>query len=310
MLVFLFFLFSFLFFTSIGMLSLQYMYRNRIIMYRRVTPFLSEEKGQEIIGREDEIINKTLYARTIQPQFLKLRQIAEGRLPKYKIKQLEKRLYAAGNPFGLTAGDFFLLQLLLPSIVFLLYIFLVVPAAEEKGKVIVFAILTAVLVYAYSNSYLSSKAKQRTILIDRSLPDFFDLLNVSIEAGLGLDGALKKVCAQMDSPLSKEFLSALEDMKLGKSRKDAFIELRERVPSDFFKSVITSIIQADQMGLGMSKVLQVQSKRIREKQSFQVREQAMKAPVKMLVPMVFFIFPTLFIVLLGPVVLNLISQFR
>lgn len=308
MLIIIFWLSSFLFFSCVGFLVLHRFYRDRMIVYRRLEPLLSVENGEEIIGREDELINRSLYARLIQPQFKRLRQIAEGKLPKNKLQQIEKRLHAAGNPFGIKAGDFFLLQILLPIIIFLVYCFLFLPTAENKGKVMVLAVVSSFLVYIYTNYYLSSKSKQRTNEIDRALPDFFDLLNVSIEAGMGLDGALKKVSAQMDSPLSREFSSALEDMKLGKSRRDAFLELRERVPSEFFKSVITSIIQADQMGLGMSKVLQTQSKRIREKQRFQVREQAMKAPVKMLLPMVFFIFPTLFIVLLGPIVINFIEQ--
>lgn len=279
-----------------------------MIIYRRVSPFLTEETDNDIIGREDEINNKSLYARILQPQITKIRNLTEGRLPKHKIAQIEKKLQAAGNPLSLKPSDFYILQILLPLIVFLLYLFLFVPAAEEKVQVIFFGLISSGFIYFYTNYYLTAKSRQRTQLIDKALPDFFDLLNVSIEAGLGLDGALKKVCSQMDSPISREFLSTLEDMKLGKSRKEAFIDLRERVPSEFFKSVMTSIIQADQMGLGMSNVLRTQSKRIREKQRVQAKEQAMKAPVKMLLPMVFFIFPTLFIVLLGPVIINLFSQ--
>lgn len=279
-----------------------------MILERRISPLLADEKDTEIIGREDEINHKSLYSRILQPQITKIRKLAEGRLPNQKISQIEKKLQSAGYPLGLTASDFYILQFLLPVAVFLLYILLFASATEEKGQVIIFAVVSSGFVYYYTHYYLTAKSRQRTQLIDKALPDFFDLLNVSIEAGMGLDGALKKVCTQMDSPLSREFLSALEDMKLGKSRKEAFIELRERVPSEFFKSVMTSIIQADQMGLGMSNVLRTQSKRIREKQRVQAKEQAMKAPVKMLLPMVFFIFPTLFIVLLGPVVINLITQ--
>lgn len=279
-----------------------------MILERRISPLLAEEKDTEIIGREDEINHNSLYLRILQPQITKIRKLAEGRLPNQKISQIEKKLQSAGYPLGLTASDFYILQFLLPVAVFLVYILLFASATEEKGQVIIFAVASSGFVYYYTHYYLTAKSRQRTQLIDKALPDFFDLLNVSIEAGMGLDGALKKVCTQMDSPLSREFLSALEDMKLGKSRKEAFIELRERVPSEFFKSVMTSIIQADQMGLGMSNVLRTQSKRIREKQRVQAKEQAMKAPVKMLLPMVFFIFPTLFIVLLGPVVINLITQ--
>ncbi|HHY74332.1 MAG TPA: type II secretion system F family protein [Bacillus bacterium] len=130
------------------------------------------------------------------------------------------------------------------------------PNADEKGKVIVLSAFSAVFTYSYLQYYLSAKIKQRVQQIEKTMPDFFDMLNVSIEAGLGLDGALKKVCNQIESPLSSEFLYALEDMKLGKSRKEAFVEITNRVPSEFLKSVLNSIIQADQMGMGMSKVLE------------------------------------------------------
>ncbi|MBD8069129.1 type II secretion system F family protein [Bacillus sp. PS06] len=279
------------------------------MIYRRVAPFISGHGQHEQIEDLDELKQKSLYERLIQPQLIKIREMAEGRLPKQKMAQIEKRLQAAGHPFGLSASDFLLVQILLPVAIFLVFSLLLVPAADEKMKMLFLALVGSMFVLMYPNYYLAAKSKQRTKLIDKAMPDFFDMLNVSIEAGMGLDGALKKVCSQIDSPLSKEFLSALDDMKLGKSRKVAFAELRERVPSEFFQSVMSSIIQADQMGIGMSKVLRTQSQRIREKQRFQAKEQAMKAPVKMLIPMVFFIFPTLFIVLIGPVVVNLVTQF-
>ncbi|MBU9721322.1 MULTISPECIES: type II secretion system F family protein [Bacillaceae] len=300
---------SFIFFTSIGLLLLMRIYKNRIEIGKRIAPFLSTQKQQNLSDSKEVLENKSLYIRLFQPLVIKARQFVLGKMPKHKMNEIEKKLQAAGQPLRLGAGDFILLQMTLPVSIFLLFMILFAPTSEETVKIITLAGFVAVFVYGYMNYYLSAKSKQRTKLIEKGMPDFFDMLNVSIEAGMGLDSALKKVCSQMDSPLSKEFLSALEDMKLGKSRKEAFKELRDRVPSEFFKSVMSSLIQADQMGLGISKVLRTQTQRIREKQRFSAKEQAMKAPVKMLIPMVLFIFPTLFIVLLGPVVVNLVMQF-
>lgn len=302
-------IFSFLFFTCVSFLIIQRFFQKRLMMERRLAPFITIHTRDEVSIQRDEINNKNLYERLIGPYVKKIRQLTVGKLPTETMTKVEKRLHAAGYPFDLTAGDFLILQMVLPAALFLLILLLLLPPAEVKLQIIILAIVGALFVYVYTNYYLTAKGKQRTELIDKSLPDFFDLLNVSIEAGMGLDGALKKVCSQMDTPLSREFLSALEDMKLGKTRRQAFIELRERVSSEFFKSVLTSIIQADQMGLGMSKVLQTQATRIREKQRFQVKEKAMKAPVKMLIPMVLFIFPTLFVVLIGPVIVQLVTQF-
>ncbi|OLO38942.1 hypothetical protein BTR23_10370 [Alkalihalophilus pseudofirmus] len=309
MILFSLWLSSLLFFSLIGFSLLNRIYKNRMVIERRVAPFLSEQLNVKPLVQDESIKNKSLYVRLLQPILLKVRQLLIGVLPKQKTIQIEKKLVAAGHPFGMSAGDFILLQLFLPIGLFVFFIFIFSPASEETMKVLFLSALVAVFVYGYLNYYLVAKSKQRTKQIDKAMPDFFDMLNVSIEAGMGLDGALKKVCSQMDSPLSKEFLSALEDMKLGKSRKQAFKELRDRVPSEFFKSVMSSLIQADQMGLGISKVLRTQTQRIREKQRFSAKEEAMKAPVKMLIPMVLFIFPTLFIVLLGPIIVDLIIHF-
>ncbi|WP_161974933.1 type II secretion system F family protein [Bacillus timonensis] len=246
--------------------------------------------------------------RVITPFLAYVRRITFGKMSKSKMESLEKKLQAAGHPFRLTAVDFKLIQLSLSVIVFILSFFLFGSNTEETFKVIMMSTIFSIFVYAYFNFYLTAKKKARIKVIEKSMSDFFDMITVSIEAGMGLDGALKKVCKQMHSPLSTEFLYALEDMKLGKTRRQAFIELRERVPSEFFRSIMNSIIQADQLGIGMTKVLQAQTQRIRENQRQVAKEQAMKAPVKMLIPMVVFIFPTLFIVLLGPVVVNLVTK--
>ncbi|WP_071394558.1 type II secretion system F family protein [Bacillus tuaregi] len=310
MISFLFVLFTFLFFTSVGYLILLQIFKNKMVIYQRVSPWLTSKNQLVSLETNDEDIrNKSLYIRFVQPVLIKGRMFFVKRMPKQKMIQFEKKLQAAGNPFGISAGDFVLIQYLLPVFLFLLFMFLLGPATEDKLRLFIVALFVSFASYGYIHYYLIVKSKQRTMLIDKAMPDFFDLLNVSIEAGMGLDGALRKVAMQMNTPLSKEFLSTLEDMKLGKSRKQAFAELRERVPSDFFKSVMSSIIQADQMGIGMSKVLRAQTQRIREKQRFNAKEQAMKAPVKMLIPMVIFIFPTLFIVLLGPVLIKLITEF-
>ncbi|WP_100333144.1 type II secretion system F family protein [Bacillus alkalisoli] len=314
MINFLLWLFSFLFFSSVGFLLLFRINKNKWTVYRRVQPYLSshlssgktsiEGDVQELDGK-----NRSLFHRVVKPAFVNLRQMAAGKLPKQKRMELEKKLQAAGYPFGMSVSDFVLARTLLPLLVFSLFLLLFLPTSDEKLKVVFLGGIGGFFVYFYINYYLVAKSKHRTKLIDKAMPDFFDMLNISIEAGMGLDSALKKVCSQMKTPLSDEFLYALEDMKLGKSRRQAFVELRDRVPSDFLRSVMGSIIQADQMGIGLSKVLRTQTVRIREKQRFTAKEQAMKAPVKMLIPMVLFIFPTLFIVLLGPVVVNLVMQF-
>ncbi|WP_318506920.1 type II secretion system F family protein [Bacillus sp. T3] len=251
---------------------------------------------------------KPLKERLIVPLISYMRGVVNKQMGKQKQAVLEKKLHEAGTPFGLKPVDFQLLQIAMASITFIAFLLLSSIGGKETLKGVMFALIAGLFALVYPSMYLTAKKKKRIKTIEREMPDFFDMVNVSIEAGMGLDGALKRVCTQIHGPLAAEFKLALEDMKLGKSRKNAFEELRDRIPSEFFKSVINSIIQADQMGIGMTKVLRAQTERMREQKKQAVKEQAMKAPVKMLIPMVLFIFPTLFIILLGPVVINLITK--
>jgi tight adherence protein C len=153
--------------------------------------------------------------------------------------------------------------------------------------------------------YLKKKRDERIRQIDLDMPDFFDTVNLLVEAGVGVDAAIAVVCRKKEGPLADEFLIVLDDMKRGKSKREAFHDLKQRVPSESFQSIITSMIQADQLGIGLSNVLRNLTIRIREQRREKARELAMKAPVKMLFPMVIFIFPALFIVILGPFMVNL-----
>ena len=180
---------------------------------------------------------------------------------------------------------------------------------DNKASGWFLGLAVAFLGFRYPIFYLGKKKTARIKAINKAMPDYFDTVNLLLEAGMGLDIALANVCQQTKGPLSDEFTVTLEDMKLGKSSYcEAFYDLRKRVPSDSFQSVINALIQADQLGIGMAKVLGNLTTRIREQQREAAREQAMKAPVKMLFPMVIFIFPSLFIVILGPMAIKLITE--
>ena len=276
--------------------------QRRLITIARDRGYVAE---QELDDLKQE---KALKERLLEPFIIKLRSAVDKNMGKQQQTRLEMKLHEAGSPFGLKAVDFQLLQISIASITFVTFLLLFAIGSAEPLKGVMVAIVAGLFALVYPPMYLNGKKKNRIKTIEKDMPDFFDMVNVSIEAGMGLDGALKRVCTQMSGPISIEFKLAIEDMKLGKSRKHAFEELRDRIPSEFFKSVINSIIQADQMGIGMTKVLRAQTERMREQKKQAVKEKAMKAPVKMLIPMVLFIFPTLFIILLGPVVINLVTK--
>jgi tight adherence protein C len=136
-----------------------------------------------------------------------------------------------------------------------------------------------------------------------------DLLTVSVEAGLGFDQALLKIVEKTKGPLTEECIRVLHEIRIGKARRDALREMGKRTGVEDLQTFVAAIIQADQLGVSIGNVLRIQSRQLRQKRRQKAEEKAQKAPVKMLIPMILFIFPSLFILLLGPGVLQLIDNF-
>lgn len=236
----------------------------------------------------------------------KVRKVIAQKMSSQARKDLENKLRDAGYPFNWTPIDFRLTQVVLAVCLFLFALLLFGGGASIGMFFLLAGSLTGLGLY-YPMFYLSTRRTKRIEAIRKELPDFFDMVNLAIEAGLGLDGALVRVCNNTKSTISSEFQRALEEIRLGKSRREAFFDLRDRIPIDSFQSLITSLLQADQLGIGMTKALRQLTERIREQQHQLAREKALKTPVKMLFPMIFFIFPALLIILLGPLVIHLIK---
>lgn len=301
------------FFTLASFAILSSLFQVKLQVERRITGLQSDthsvkpkEDGKD--GFDDESSKKSLTERIVKPLWERFGKWIATTMSVQTAKMLEKKLLDAGRPYRLTAVNFRLTQLMLTVSFSLFVLLLFLPLADGKKNIVILSGTAGLLGFAYPNYYLSVKKRQRMLALQKMMPDFFDMVNVSIEAGMGLDMAVSKVARRMDGPLSDEFLRALEDMKLGNSRREAFTALRSRVPLEHFQSVMSAIIQADQLGIGMAKVIRAQTHRIREHRRQAAKEQAMKAPVKMMIPMVLFMFPTLFIVLLGPVIVRLASN--
>jgi tight adherence protein C len=152
---------------------------------------------------------------------------------------------------------------------------------------------------------LTMRVRRRRELVKAQLPDTLDLLAVSVEAGLGLDGALAKLTEHMEGPLVDEFALTLGEIRIGESRQDALRKLTERIPTPEVAAFVRSVIQADQLGISLGRILRVQAADSRLRRQAAAEEKAMKAPIKMLFPTVLFIFPAMFLVILGPALLNL-----
>ena len=158
--------------------------------------------------------------------------------------------------------------------------------------------------------FLSTRARRRQEAVAADLPDALDLLAVSVEAGMGFDGAISKLTEHMAGPLIDEFEFALGEMRIGEGRADALKRMVDRAPAPEMASFVRAIVQADQLGISMGRLLRVQAADTRLKRQAAAEEKAMKAPIKMLFPTVAFIFPAMFIVILGPAFLNLGKLFN
>ncbi len=167
-----------------------------------------------------------------------------------------------------------------------------------------FALVGGAVGFMAPEFWLGRKVRARAEEMVLQLPDALDLLTISVEAGLGFDAALAKVVEKMDGPLVDEFRQALAEIRMGRTRREALRDVAKRADSQPINNFIGAIVQAEQLGVPIAKVLQIQSNQLRILRRQRAEEAAAKAPVKMLFPMVGCIFPTIFIVILGPAILT------
>jgi tight adherence protein C len=177
------------------------------------------------------------------------------------------------------------------------------------GVALLAALFLGVLGFFIPDYALTLKGRSRRERIQADLPDALDLLAVSVEAGLGFDGAVAKLSEHMEGPLAEEFGLTLSEMRIGESRQEALKRLAERVDAPELSAFVRAIIQADTLGTTLGRILRVQAADSRLRRQAAAEERAMKAPIKMLFPTVLFIFPAMFLVILGPAILNIQELF-
>jgi tight adherence protein C len=159
------------------------------------------------------------------------------------------------------------------------------------------------------NLYLYQKVHERSEELLRALPDAIDLLTISVESGLGFDAAVQQVARNTDGPLAEELSRVLREMQIGQGRADALRALGERTNVPDVRSFVGAMVQADSFGIPVAQVLRVQSTEMRIKRRQRAEEKAQQVPVKITIPLIFCILPTLFIAVMGPAVLSIMDSF-
>jgi tight adherence protein C len=228
-------------------------------------------------------------------------------------EKTEKRLALAGNPGELRVADWLGIKAIGAIIGAILFFVLFAVVGVLGFPFFIGAVLSvvgALFGWTAPEFWLGGRVKKRQKAILLMIPDALDLLTISVRAGLGFDAALAKVVEKLAGPLSDEFRRALAEVRVGKARRDALRDIVARTEVVPLTNFIGAIIQAEQLGVSISKVLQVQSEQLRIERRQRAEEQAAKAPIKMLFPLVGCIFPSLFIVILGPAIILIVQNLR
>jgi len=224
--------------------------------------------------------------------------------PAQTLESTRHKLDLAGNPNNWTPSEFFGIRAVacvaLGGLIFLVLSIANVEWLQRIGLTVVFALLGFML----PALWLGQKIRSRKNSVIRSLPDALDLLTICVEAGLGFDQAMQNVAEKWDDELSRAFARVLQEIRLGKTRREALRDLADRLDLSDVTSFVAAVIQAEQLGVSIAKVLRIQSDQMRIRRRQRAEEKAHQAPVKMLFPMVFLIFPAIWVVLLGPALLQ------
>jgi tight adherence protein C len=224
------------------------------------------------------------------------------------LEKKQQQLLLAGSPGNIDAPALVVIKLLGTGVGLVLS-FLIVEYGGSTIQRIVLFVFPIVLGFFGPDAWLARKVEERRVAMQRALPDLLDLMVISVEAGLGFDSALSRVVGTVPGPLSEEFFRMLQETRVGVSRRDAMGHLMDRTDLDELRSFLLAMIQAEAFGVTIANVLRVQADEMRTKRRQRAQEKAFAAPVKMVFPLVFCIFPALFIVLLGPAAIQITAAF-
>jgi tight adherence protein C len=227
--------------------------------------------------------------------------------PQRSLESARHNLELAGNPYNLTASQFWAARAAAAVILGGLIGLLMFVTNAAWTQRILYPLLAIAIGFFLPVLWLSSQISRRKNSIIKALPDALDLLTVCVEAGLGFDAAMQKVTEKWKDDLAMAFGRVLQEIRLGKMRREALRDMADRMDVTDVTSFVAAIIQADQLGVSIAKVLRIQSDQMRVRRRQRAEEKAHQAPVKMLFPMVFLIFPSIYIVLLGPAILTFIG---
>lgn len=265
---------------------------------------LLEYGGRQMTLEEIEL-SRPFSDRVLVPMIRASSNFVSRFTPQRSLETTRHNLELAGNPNNWSATEFFGIRGLAALLMGALAFAVTMLANVGLGQQLLLTIGLGLLGFFLPVLWLGSRIRRRQDEIVRTLPDALDLLTISVEAGLPFDGAMQRVAEKWNNEISRAFRRMLTEMAVGKSRREALRDMSDRMEVPDITSFVAALIQADQLGISIAKVLRIQSEQMRIKRRQRAEEKAQQAPVKMLFPMTFLIFPVILIVILGPAVLVL-----
>jgi tight adherence protein C len=268
------------------------------------------ERG-EMASLEEIELSQPFMERVVYPAAQRFGELAQRFTPQNAIIETRRRLDMASAPRWLEPTLFLGSRLIfgLGLGLAMLFVFSLSPTISPFSPTSIFLTVAFTFIGFFLPTLLLNRRigrRQRVVL--NAMPDALDLLTICVEAGLGFDAALKKVIEKWDNDLSLAFARVLQEIQLGKLRREALRDMSDRLGIAEMDSFVAAVVQSEQLGVSMARVLRVQADAMRVKRRQRAEENAQRAPIKMLLPMVFLIFPTIVIVLLGPAVLQIIRS--
>lgn len=264
----------------------------------------------ETANLEEIELSQPLTERILFPLARGLGEFALRFTPQNAIQETARKLEQAGNPRGMDPTMFWASRFIaaVGMAGLLLFVFSIAAANWTWGRKILIIGIFTLLGFYLPELMLTSRIQRRQREIRKSMPDALDLLTICVEAGLGFDGAMSKVNEKWDNELSLAFGRVLREIQLGKLRREALRDMAERIGIDEMTSFVAAIVQSEQLGVSMSRVLHIQADQMRVRRRQLAEEEAQKAPIKMLFPMAILIFPSILIILLGPAALMMMQS--
>jgi tight adherence protein C len=263
---------------------------------------------EEPVSIEEIELSMPITDRLFVPILRRMSNLVIRLTPQTMLERTGHKLELAGSPGNISAAEFWAIRGVVAIVVGVLFFFLLGRFGQDAGRQLLYTAIVTVLGFFLPSLYISAAISRRQEAIIKKFPDALDLMSICVDAGLTFDGSMARVDEKWDDPLAREFGRVIYEIQLGKSRRQALRDMSNRMDVADVSSFVAAILQAEHLGVSIGRVLRIQSEQMRIRRRQRAEEKAHQAPIKMLFPLVFLIFPSMFIVLLGPAAFTILRN--